>query len=104
MHTETLPEPRLLGTVMHVRIPQHVVHRAFPSETVVLNLVTGKYYGVNPTGGRMLEVLERVPSVDDAAVMLSEEFGIPVDQVRQDLLEFCGELVEQGLLEADAGD
>ena len=40
------------------RLPQHVVHRSFVAETVVLNLRTGKYHGLNPTAGRMLEALD----------------------------------------------
>ena len=35
--------------------PQHVVYRSFPSETVVLNLQTGSYHGLNATAGRMLD-------------------------------------------------
>ena len=42
-----------------VRIPQHVVHRHFPAQTVVLNLETGRYHGLNPTAGRMLDALEQ---------------------------------------------
>ena len=41
-----------------VTVPQHVVYRSFPTETVVLNLNTGKYHGLNATAGRMLDELE----------------------------------------------
>jgi hypothetical protein len=84
---------------MTVRIPQHVVHRAFVSETVVLNLETGKYHGLNPTGGRMLEVLERVGDCDDAVGQLATEFNVPAEQLRQDLAEFCEDLAQRGLLD-----
>lgn len=86
-----------------VRIPQHVVHRTFVSETVVLNLATGKYHGLNPTGGRMLEVLERTPRIEDAAALIAEEFQVPLEQVRSDLLTFCNNLAELGLIEISAG-
>lgn len=103
MHAETLhaSEP---ATAVTVRIPQHVVHRAFASETVVLNLATGKYYGVNPTGGRMLQILEHTPNIQDAAALLAEEFAVPLDQITHDLTQFCDELVKQGLLEISDGD
>lgn len=86
-----------------VRIPQHVVHRTFVSETVVLNLATGKYHGLNPTGGRMLEVLERTPRIEDAAAVIAEEFQVSPEQVRSDLLTFCNNLAELGLIEISAG-
>lgn len=86
-----------------VRIPQHVVHRTFVSETVVLNLATGKYHGLNPTGGRMLEVLEKSPRIEEAAALIAEEFQVPLEQVRSDLLIFCNNLAELGLIEISAG-
>ena len=89
-----------LGT-QSVRQPKHVVSRAFPSETVVLNLETGTYHGLNPTGGRMLEELNKASSVDAAAVKLAAEFGQSTEVVERDLFEFCTGLIERGLLEVE---
>jgi len=84
-----------------VRVPQHVVYRAFVKETVVLNLETGKYHGLNPTGGRMLDVLERAPTVRDAAAQLAQEYGRPGAEIEQDVRELCSDLLERGLIELD---
>lgn len=99
MPSETIPTRA--SAVMTARIPRHVVYRGFVSETVVLNLDTGNYHGLNPTAGRMLEVLEKIPDVDQAAAKLAEEFGVGLDQVREDLIDLCGSLAERGLLELD---
>lgn len=87
------------------RVPQHVVYRTFVQETVVLNLETGKYHGLNPTAGRMLETLEQAPTISAAAELLAEEYAQAVDQVERDLCEFCAGLRARGLLEivADGG-
>jgi hypothetical protein len=82
-----------------VKVPQHVVYRAFANETVVLNLLTGKYHGLNPTGGRMLEVLDGSAKVRDAGEKLAEEYGRPPVEIEGDLYEFCLELLEYGLIE-----
>ena len=82
-----------------VTVPQHVVYRAFANETVVLNLLTGKYHGLNPTGGRMLEVLEKSAKVRDAGETLAGEYGRPPDEIEGDLYDFCLELLEHGLIE-----
>ena len=82
-----------------IRIPDHVVYRAFPAETVVLNLNTAKYHGLNPTGGRMLEAAERAGSLEEAAKRLAEEYGQPTDEIERDLLKFCDELISRDLLE-----
>ncbi|HLM86618.1 MAG TPA: PqqD family protein [Solirubrobacteraceae bacterium] len=86
-----------------VNVPQHVVYRSFPSETVVLNLQTGKYHGLNATAGRMLEALERAACVREAAVALSESYERTQELVEQDLCELCRALLERGLIEADGG-
>jgi Coenzyme PQQ synthesis protein D (PqqD) len=84
-----------------VRVPQHVVYRSFPSETVVLNLQTGKYHGLNATAGRMLAELERADCVREAAVELAESYEQDQSVVEQDLCDLCHALLERGLIEAD---
>ena len=100
MIRRTVPStPSLLAA--KVRVPQHVVYRSFPHETVVLNPETGKYHGLNATAGQMLEVLERAASVRDAAAELAELYGQPQDVIEHDLCELCASLLERGLVEAD---
>jgi Coenzyme PQQ synthesis protein D (PqqD) len=84
-----------------VRLPPHVVYRAFAKETVILNLQTGKYHGVNPTGGRMLELLTRTATVGEVADKLAAEYGVSREQIDVDLREFCRDLVERGLIELE---
>lgn len=81
-----------------VRIPQTVVYRAFANETVVLNLDTGIYHGMNRTGANMLEVLEKVGSVREAARLLARKYEIPLGEIQEDLCNFCESLIDRGLL------
>jgi hypothetical protein len=81
------------------RVPAHVVYRAFAHETVVLNLDTGQYHGLNPTAGRMLETLEKEATVDLAAQRLAAEYALSVEEIRRDLYDFCIDLRARGLLE-----
>ena len=81
-----------------VRIPQAVVYRAFANETVVLNLDTGIYHGMNPTGSNMLDVLDKVGSVREAARVLARNYEIPLGEIQEDLCSFCESLIDRGLL------
>ena len=81
------------------RVPMHVVYRAFAHETVVLNLNTGKYHGLNPTAGRMLETLEAAETVGAAVARLAAEYGRPPEEIEADVCEFCADLRARGLLE-----
>lgn len=84
-----------------MRIPQHVVYRDFPAQTVVLNLETGKYHGLNPTAGRMLSELEKTPSVAAAARAVADRYEQPRADVERDLCELCGLLLARGLIEIE---
>jgi len=84
-----------------IKVPQHVVYRTFPSETVVLNLQTGKYHGLNPTAGRMLETLERSDSVRDAAEVAAGEYEQPQAATERDMCELCNALLARDLIEVD---
>ncbi len=101
MSSKTLPDVSLLAA--SVTVPQHVVHRSFPAETVVLNLQTGTYHGLNPTGGAMFEALERARGVGAAAALMAERFNRPRNEIEQDLCELCEALHERGLIEIDGG-
>jgi hypothetical protein len=100
MTPETMPDiPSLMNA--SIKVPQHVVYRSFPSETVVLNLETGKYHGLNATAGRMLEALESAPSFGEALARITASYGQPADLLEQDLRELCNVLRERGLIEID---
>ena len=89
----------------HVRIPQHVVHRHFPAQTVVLNLQTGRYHGLNPTAGRMLDALGEAQTVAAAARIVADHYRQPRADVERDLCVLCADLLSRGLVElADQKD
>ncbi len=87
-----------------VKVPQHVVYRSFPSETVVLNLQTGKYHGLNPSAGRMLEALIEADSVEEASAAVASEYEESPQRTEKDICELCGALLERGLIEIEEGD
>jgi hypothetical protein len=82
-----------------VVVPQHVVHRSFASETVVLNLRTGKYHGLNPTAGEILAVLERTGSVVGAGAALARDHGLTLEDAEEDVRRLCAALLERDLIE-----
>jgi hypothetical protein len=79
-------------------VPEHVVYRYFVTETVVLNLETGHYHGVNRTGGRILAALERAETIGAAAAALAEEYGREPAAVEADVCAFCSDLLSRGLI------
>lgn len=81
-----------------VTVPDAVVYRSFAQETVVLNLETGLYHGLNPTAGLMLDALVDADSVGAAAEQVAVAHGWPLARVQRDLCTLCDALNERRLL------
>ncbi len=88
-------------TASKIRVPRHVVYRRLPSETVVFNLQTGKYHGLNATAGTMLEALEQASCLQDAAVAVAGEYTQSQAVVERDMCQLCEGLLARGLIELD---
>jgi hypothetical protein len=86
------------------RVPEHVVYRSFARETVMLNLNTGRYHGLNPTAGAMLIELERSETVAEAAARLAAHYDQPLDLIVRDLGQLCLDLLDRGLIELSGFD
>jgi Coenzyme PQQ synthesis protein D (PqqD) len=94
--SDTTPLP-----TSRIGVPQHVVYRRLPSETVVFNLQTGKYHGLNVTAGSMLEALEQATCIHDAAAAMAESYDQPQEIVERDMCGLCENLFARGLIELD---
>jgi Coenzyme PQQ synthesis protein D (PqqD) len=96
------PKDPMLTT--RLRVPEHVVYRDFGDETVVLNLDSGQYHGLNPTAAAMLSTVNGADSVGAAVEPLAGELGQPAEVIERDLLELCQSLADRGLVERDDRD
>lgn len=90
-----------------VRVPEHVVHRAFEAETLLLNLESGQYHGLNATGARLLELIgdeDGGGNIGAAVTQLARECAMEPGEIADDLVKFCLQLEERGLLEIERPD
>ena len=85
-----------------VRVADEVVFRAMATETVLLDLRSGRYFGLNTTAGRMLQLLSDHGDADEVVTAMAEETGQPTEVIARDLDELCTTLSERGLVEVDA--
>jgi hypothetical protein len=97
MTTENLTWDDIRGR--RASVPQQVVHRTFARETVLLNIGTGHYHGMDAIGGRFFEVLLASPNVGAAADQLATDYEQPVERIQEDMAKFCSELKQLGLIE-----
>ena len=82
----------------------HVLVRFLDRESVLLNLETERYYGLDETGTRMWQLLTASPSIEAAFQELQNEFDVESELLRLHLTELLGRLVENGLLQIQPAD
>lgn len=82
----------------------HVLVRFLDKESVLLNLDTERYYGLDETGTRMWQLLTSAPTIDAAYQELQNEFDVESELLRLHLTELLGRLVENGLLQIQPAD
>ena len=81
-----------------VAVPDGVLISQLQEESVILNLESERYFGLDDVGTRFLSVLTSSESIDAAYQTLSAEYAVDPYILRQDLLALVENLVDQGLL------
>ena len=89
-----------LTSIIH--IPEDVLFREVGGEAVILNLATGKYYGLDEVGTRMWALLAEHGSVGAVAPILLQEYEVDEERLKADLLELVDKLAAQELVKIDA--
>ena len=87
-----------------VEPPPHVLVRFLDRESVLLNLETERYFGLDETGTRMWQLVTAAPSIDAAYQDLQNEFDVESDLLRTHLTELVRRLVDHGLLQIQPAD
>ena len=82
----------------------HVLVRFLDKESVLLNLETERYFGLDETGTRMWQVVTTAPNIDAAYQVLQDEFDVESELLRLHLTELLGRLVDNGLLQIQPAD
>ena len=82
-----------------ISIPEDVLFRELDDEAVLLNLKTGIYFGLNPAGLRIWQLIGQGQSLRQALEVLRDEFEVEADVLERDLLALCRELCSHGLVE-----
>ena len=81
-----------------ITVPEDVLFRDLEGEAVVLNLTSGKYYGLDEVGTRMWALLSEHGAVQPAYDALLAEYAVAEGQLRGDLLALVEKLEGHGLL------
>lgn len=80
-----------------------VVAREVNGEMVLLDLNSGQYFGLDPVGGRIWELLSEEPrTLAELCDYIESEFDAPRERIEADLMTLAKQLQDQELIAADA--
>lgn len=82
-----------------VTVAKDVLFREVAGEAVLLNLVTGKYFGLDAVGTRMWALLAEHGQIAPAYQALLAEYDVNPDQLQHDLLALVDKLSANELLQ-----
>jgi hypothetical protein len=81
-----------------------VLIRFLDNESVLLNIETERYFGLDETGTRMWQLVTAAPKIEVAYQQLLDEYDVEAGLLRSNLTELLERLVENGLLEIAPSD
>lgn len=78
-------------------IPPQVMTRLVGDETVLLDLASGIYFGLDGVGKRIWESIADGNSLGQAVEVIVAEYDVVEAEAQADVLAFVNQLVERGL-------
>lgn len=79
-------------------IPPQVMSRRVGEETVLLDLESGMYFGLDGVGKRIWESIGEGLTLGEIAAVIVSEFEVDDSTAQSDVLEFADDLIQRGLL------
>lgn len=81
-----------------INLSPDVLIQELAGESVLLNLKSEEYFGLDDIGTRMIAVLDQAESIQAAHDILLTEYNVESAQLTHDLLQFVLQLTQNGLV------
>ena len=81
-------------------VTQDTLINVIEGESVLLNLKSESYFGLDQVGTRMWNLLTTSDSIRSAYTTLLDEYDVPEERLRLDMQDLIEALISNGLVEA----
>lgn len=81
-----------------VVVCDHQTSVQLDDENVILDLEKGIYYGLNPVGSRIWNIIQSPNSVTEIVSKITSEYDLDRDECMDYLISFLSDLREKGLI------
>lgn len=72
-------------------------------EAVILDLATSTYFGLDPVGARVWQLLQEQTDLQRVCARLLDEFDVTQERLEEDVLRLLQELKDAGLVQLESG-
>ena len=90
-----------MNMAQQVNMPSHVLARDVGEETVILDLASGTYFGLNPVGARMWQLMREGKSLGEICAAVESEYQATRGEIERDLAKLVADLAAKGLITLD---
>jgi hypothetical protein len=77
---------------------EQIINGTLDDNLVMLHIEKGKYYGLNPVGRRIWELLEQPKSAEQLVQALLEEYEVAEQQCRDEVAAFLNSALDSGII------
>ena len=81
-----------------VTIPEQVMARQVGEETVILDLASGTYFGLDPVGARIWQLMTEGKTLAEVCAIMLAEYGVTREDLERDVLRLAEELRAKQLI------
>ena len=85
-----------------LRVADGVLTRSAGAETVLLDLDSEEFFGLDGVGARVFQLLEEPQRLADVVEVLLTEYDVNRDTLTTDVVDLASDLVARNLLVVDA--
>ena len=85
-----------------VTIPEQVMARQVGEETVILDLASGTYFGLDPVGARIWQLLGEGRTLAEVCESMLAEYEVSRDEIERDVNELLAALVDKSLIKVES--
>lgn len=79
-------------------IPSQVKARQVGDETVILDLASGTYFGLDPVGARIWQLMGEGRTFGEICDVLLDEYDVTREALEHDVIELADKLLAQKLI------
>ena len=90
-----------LSDLSVISVTKEAVHCDVEDEVVILGLKDGVYYGLNPVGAFIWNLIQEPKTVAEIRDAVLEEYDVEKEICENDIMELIAELSDKGLVDVE---